>query len=152
MPHVTQRGDCPRNIEVRLRSPAYVLPYSGAVPIVLSHSSAACHSHDPMSSLGARGKCPHPLCVLSSMAGSQETFRSVCSKKDQGARLKTQRAQTLYSVLSLPCKTTHQGSTDVCWGGQCAERASRCCGGGNGTPAPADLTTWDSPGDMLTIN
>lgn len=84
--HVTchsQRGDSPRSIEVPLCSPAYVCPFGGVVPIVLSCSSTVCRSHDPMSSLGARGKCPQLLCVLSTTAGSQETFGSVCSKKDQ---------------------------------------------------------------------
>lgn len=79
----SQRGDSPRSIEVPLCSPAYVCPFGGVVPIVLSCSSTVCRSHDPMSSFRAGGKCPHLLCVLSTTAGSQETVGSVCSKKDQ---------------------------------------------------------------------
>lgn len=111
MSHVTHRGETLPGVLRYLYSPC-----GGAVPIVLSHSFTVCHSHDPTSSLGARGKCPH-LCVLSMMAGSQEAFRSVCSKKDRG-----NKAENPESTSSLQCSVSpqqdcaHQGSTDVCWG------------------------------------
>lgn len=68
-----------------------------------------CHSHDPLSSLGARGTCSHLLCVLSTTAGSQEKFRSVCSKKDQRNQAENPES-TLFSMLCLsPARPSTRG-------------------------------------------